>query len=165
MVRSALLFSLAVALVFPLSAAAQSYGDGFGVGGVLLPSGSAMILGTTRLGESMALEVGVGLNVYDEGDYSSTDIGVSGALKKFWSTDSSFQPFVAGRVSLMHSSFDYGGDYGSEGDDTLFGFSGTVGCEYFLTRRLSVEGEVGAGMYFGSFQISTGSRLAGFIYL
>lgn len=162
--RGLLVVLAAIALVFPLSAAAQSYGDGFGVGGVLLPSGAATILGTTRLGDAMALEVGVSLDVYDDDGHSTTDFGVSGALKKFWSTDSNFQPFVGGRVSLMHSSFDYG-DFEGKGDDTVFGFAGVIGGEYFINRRLSLDGEVGAGMYFGSFRLSTGSRLAAFLYL
>jgi hypothetical protein len=151
-------------LITPVVASAQSYGDGFGIGGVLLPSGAGAILGVTRLGDSLGLEVGLGFNVFDEDDYSSTDIHVSGALKKYWSTDSNFQPFAGGRVSLMSSSYDYG-DFGGEGDDTVFGFQGVLGGEYFVTRRVSLEGEVGAGIYFGSFQISTGSRLAAFLYL
>lgn len=164
MMKRSLLVLAAATLAFPLAAAAQSYGEGFGVGGVLLPSGSSTILATTRLGDALALEVGLGLDVFDDGDYSSSDFGVSGALKKFWNTEGNFQPFVGGRVSLSHSSFDYGELMGS-GDETVFGFSGVIGGEYFVTRRVSIDGEVGAGMFFGSIHISTGSRLAAFLYL
>jgi len=165
MLKRSLLAVLAVCVVsFPVVASGQSYGDGFGVGGVLLPSGASTLLGVTRLGDSLGLEVGLGLNMVDDDDYSTTDLGLSAALKKYWNVDSSLQPFIGGQVSIMHSSFDYG-EFGGDGDDTTFGFRGIIGGEYFVTRRASIEGQVGAGMFFGSFHISTGSRLAAFLYL
>jgi hypothetical protein len=162
--RSVLMVLAAGILAFPAAVCAQSYGDGFGVGGVLLPSGASTVLATTRLGDALALEVGLGLNVYDDSGNSSSDLGVSAALKKFWSTENNFQPFVGGRVSLSHSSYD-NGELMGKGDDTQFGFEGVLGGEYFVTRRLSIDGEVGVGMYFGSFTIGTGTRLAAFLYL
>jgi opacity protein-like surface antigen len=141
---------------------AQNYGDGFGLGGVLLPSGSATILGMTRIGDDIGLEIGVGIDLYDNDDHSSSDFSVSGAIKKFWSTESTLQPYGGARFGLHHSSYDYGD--GSH-DDTLFGFSAFIGGEYFVTKRVSLDGEVGVGMYFGSVQVRTGSRLAAFLYL
>lgn len=163
MAKRGMLLLLAVGvLVLPVASSAQNYGDGFGLGGVLLPSGSATILGTTRLGDSMGLEIGVGIDLYDDGDHSSSDFGVSGALKKFWNTDGSFQPYAGARASLAHSTYDHGD---VESDQTLFGFTAFVGGEYFVTKRVSLDGEVGAGMYFGSFHLRTGTRLAAFLYL
>ncbi|MFH1501528.1 MAG: hypothetical protein ABIG03_00640 [Candidatus Eisenbacteria bacterium] len=163
MAKRGLLALLAVGvLAIPLAASAQKYGDGFGLGGILLPSGSATILGTTRLGEELGLEIGVGVDLYDDDGHSSSDFGVSAALKKFWSVESSFQPYAGARFGLAHSSYDHGaGDH----DQTLFGFTAFIGGEYFVTKRVSLDGEVGAGMFFGSFHLRTGSRLAAFLYL
>ena len=150
-------------LALPLAASAQNYGDGFGVGGVLIPDeGNLIILGTSRLGESLALELGVGLDLFDNDNTSTTDVGITVGARKYWSTEGAFQPFFGGRVSLMHSAWDHAH---SEGDDTTFGLSATLGGEYFLSKRVSVQGEVGVGMFFGSFRFSTGTRLAAFMYL
>lgn len=150
-------------LVLPPAASAQNYGDGFGIGGVLIPDeGSLMILGTTRLGESLALELGVGMDLFDNDNTSETDVDVILGARKYWNTEGAFQPFYGGRVSLSHSAWDRAH---SEGDDTAFGLSAILGGEYFLSRRVSVEGEVGAGMFFGSFRFATGTRLAAFMYL
>jgi hypothetical protein len=163
MVKLVLLAVLVAAvLVAPVAALAQNYGDGFGLGGVLLPSGSPIILGATRLGESLGLELGVGIDLLDNDNRSSSDFGVSAALKKFWQTENVLQPYAGGRVSLFHSSDEVGD---TETDETLFGFTAFVGGEYFVTKRLSVDGEFGAGMFFGSFRLSTGTRLAAFLYL
>ena len=70
--------------------------------------------------------------------------------------------FVGGRFGFEHESYDYGH---VEGDDTRFGVSALVGGEYFITRRLSFEGEIGFGIYFGSLHLGTGSRLAALFYL
>lgn len=150
-------------LVLPAVCGAQSYGDGLGIGGVLLPEdGNLVILGTSRLGQSLGIEMGVGLDIYDNDNASSTDVGVTLALKKFWNTEGAFQPFFGGRFSLMHSSWEYGQ---ADGEDTTVGLSALLGGEYFVTRRVSLEGEVGVGIHFGSFGLATGSRLAAFMYL
>ena len=149
-------------LAVPPVASAQNYGDGFGIGGVLLPSGSATILGTTRIGDAIGLEIGVGLDLYDNDDPSASDFGVSAALKKFWSTEGTLQPYAGARVGLHHSSYDHGN---VDSEDTLFGFTAFIGGEYFVTKRVSLDGEVGVGMFFGSVHVRTGSRLAAFLYL
>ena len=58
----------------------------------------------------------------------------------------------------MHESWD-------NHDDTRFGLTGVLGGEYFVMRNLSVMGEVGLQLAFGSFELSTGTRLAAFLYL
>lgn len=161
--RSVFLCVFVSLLALPFVCAAQSYGDGLGLGGVLLPDdGSLIILGTSRLGQSLGVELGVGLDLYDNDNTSSTNVGVALGLRKFWNTESAFQPFFGGRLSLAHSSWDYGQ---TEGDDTTVGLSALLGGEYFVTRHVSIEGEVGAGIYFGSFRLATGTRLAAFMYL
>ena len=150
-------------LALPLVAVAQNYGDGLGLGGVLLPNESNLvILGTTRIGEELGFELGVGLNLFDNDNATSTDVGLSVGVKKYWNTESAFQPFYGGRFSLMHSSWDYAH---SEDDDTAFGLSALLGGEYFVTKRVSLDGEVGVGIFFGSFRLTTGTRLAAFMYL
>ncbi len=166
-------------LVFPLMATAGDYGDGFGVGGVLLPGGAGTIVGKTKLGDNMALEVALSLNTWSDGDNSGTNIGFGAGVLFTNGTDSQFQPYWGGRVSVGHTSGGAGGgDYdllgwrapggqGNDGDDshTTFGVGGVLGAEYFITKRLSIEGEIGIGMRFGSFSLATGTTLAGFIYL
>ena len=139
-------------------ALARGYGDGFGLGGVLVPPGDPVILGTTRLGDSVGVEVGVGLDVVSEGDDTDTGFVVGFAMRKYWSTAEQFQPFFGGRAGLIY--VDKGGH-----EDTLVGLSALVGSEYFLTRRVSLRGEVELGLYFGSIEIRTGTTLAAFMYL
>ena len=150
-------------LAFGVGASAQGYGEGFGLGGVLLPDdGYVTILGTSRLGESLGLELGVGLDLFDNANSSSTEVGLTLGLKKFWNTEGAFQPFFGGHVDLIYTECDCGQD---ESEDTRIGMSAVVGGEYFVTRRVSLEGEVGAGIYFGSFGLETSTRLAAFMYL
>jgi hypothetical protein len=139
-------------------ALARGYGDGFGLGGVLVPDGDPVILGTSRLGDSVGLEVGVGLDAFSNDDVSSTDFVVGVAMRKYWSVEDQFQPFFGGRASLLYVERD-------EHEDTLVGLSALVGGEYFLTKRVSVRGEVELGLYFGSIEIRTGTTLAAFMYL
>jgi hypothetical protein len=136
----------------------RGYGDGFGLGGVLVPPGDPVILGTTRLGDSVGLEVGVGLDVVSDGDEEDTDFVVGAAMRKYWSVEEQFQPFFGGRASLLYV------EHGNR-DETLVGLSALVGGEYFLTRRVSLRGEVELGLYFGSIEIRTGTTLAAFMYL
>ena len=77
-------------------------------------------------------------------------------------TEGAFQPFFGGHVDLIYTECDCGQD---ESEDTRIGMSAVVGGEYFVTRRVSLEGEVGAGIYFGSFGLETSTRLAAFMYL
>lgn len=138
-------------------ALARGYGDGFGLGGVLLPDGNPVILGTTRLGDSIGLELGIGLDVFSDGDDADTDFVVAAALRKYWSVEDQFQPFFGGRASLLYV------EHGKH-EESLVGLSALVGGEYFLMRRVSVRGEVELGLYFGSIEIRTGTTLAAFMY-
>ena len=164
MTRRSLVLVTALALtVLPSLAAAQhTYGDGFGIGGVLLPSGSPTLLGITRIGDSLALEFSVGLDVRDDGDFSSTDVGAAVAVKKYLTDRKQFQPFFGGRFGFHHHSRDNGRD---DVNDTRFGVTAILGGEYFVTRKLSFEGELGFRLYFGSIEIGTGTRLAALFYL
>jgi hypothetical protein len=156
-----LVTALALTALPSLAAAQHTYGDGFGIGGVLLPSGSPTLLGITRIGDSLGLEFSLGLNVQDDGDFSSTDIGAAVAVKKYLTDRKQFQPFFGGRFGFHH-----GRDNGRDDvDDTLFGVAAILGGEYFVTRKLSFEGELGFRLYFGSIEIGTGTRLAALFYL
>jgi hypothetical protein len=139
-------------------ALSRGYGDGFGLGGVLVPPGDPAILGTTRLGETLGLEVGVGLDVVSDQDVTDTGFVVGVAMREYWNVEDQLQPFFGGRASLVYVDQD-------GRDDTLVGLSALVGGEYFLTRRVSLLGEVELGLYFGSVEIRTGTRLAAFMYL
>lgn len=141
----------------PSPALARGYGDGFGLGGILAPGGDPVILGTTRLGDSVGLEIGVGFRVASDGDDTDTDFVVGAALRKYWIVEEQFQPFFGGRVSLLYVD--------RRKEETLVGLSGLVGGEYFVTRRVSLRGEVELGLYFGSIEIRTGTTLAAFMYL
>ena len=168
MTRCSLVLVTALALIaLPSLAAAQhSYGDGFGIGGVLLPSGSPTLLGITRIGDSLGLEFSVGLDVQDDGDFSSSDVEAGIAVKKYLTDRKQFQPFFGGRFGLHHHSRDNGRDeVNDEVNDTRFGVTALLGGEYFITRRLSFEGELGFKLYFGSIEIGTGTRLAALFYL
>lgn len=139
-------------------ALARGYGDGFGVGGVLLPDGDPALLGTTRLGDSVGLEVAIGLDVVSDGDDEDTEFVAAGAMRKYWSVEDQLQPFFGGRASLLYQEH---GDH----EESLFGLSALVGGEYFLSRRLSLRGEIELGIYFGSIEVRTGTTLAAFMYL
>ncbi len=177
--RTLMVLVVISSLLFPLLAAAQSYGDGFAVGGILLPSGTGTIIGKTRLGDNMALEVALSLSTWSDSGNSSSDIGFGAGVLFLNGTDSKFQPYWGGRVSIGHTSGGVGGyefdpsdwrdgderDGGGDDSHTTFGIIGVFGAEYFITKRLSIEGEVGLGMYFGSFSLATETAVAGFIYL
>lgn len=155
-------------LLLPTLASAQSYGDGFAVGGVLLPSGSNTLVAKTRLGDGIGLEVEVGISTFSEDDFSTSDLSLgAGALFYTGSTDK-LQPYWGGRFRLGYASIDmpeteHG--QGGEDSDTTFGVMGVFGAEYFITKHLSVEGEAGLGIHFGSLSIRTETRLAGYLYI
>jgi hypothetical protein len=153
---------LALILVPSLAFAQNDYGDGFGIGGVLLPSDSPVLIGITRIGDSLGLEFDLELRVYDDDGYSETGLGAGIGLKKYLSDRKQFQPFVGGRFGFHHSSVD--APYG-DSEDTRFGVTGVLGGEYFITRQISVEGELGFDLYFGSIEMGTGTRLAALFYL
>ena len=157
-----LVAALALTALPSLAAAQHSYGDGFGVGGVLLPSGSPTLLGITRIGDSLGLEFSGGLDVQDDGSFSSTDVGAGVGVKKYLTDRKQFQPFFGGRFGFHHHSRDNGRD---EVNDTRFGVTAILGGEYFITRELSFEGELNFDLYFGSIEIGTGTRLAALFYL
>jgi len=158
----ALITALALTALPSLAAAQHSYGDGFGVGGVLLPSGSPTLLGITRIGDSLGLELSIGLDIQDDGSSSSADIGAAVGVKKYLTDKTQFQPFLGGRFGFHHHSRDKGSD---DVDDTRFGVTAILGGEYFITRKLSFEGELNFDLYFGSVEIGTGTRLAALFYL
>lgn len=161
--RSILILAILCLLVSAGPAAAQrEYGDGFGVGGVLLPSGSPVLLGTTRIGDGLGLEFSLALDVFDDDHTSSSEIGAAIGLKKYLTGRAQFQPFVGGRFGFRHSSYEAGN---SDWDDTRFGLTAALGGEYFLTRKLSLETGIELGMYFGSFELETHTRLAALFYL
>jgi len=160
-------------LLLPALAAAQSYGDGLAIGGVLLPSGSGTLLGKTRLGDGLGLEVEFGLSTFSEDDYSTSDLSIGAGALFYTGSNDQFQPYWGARFRLGHSSAD-GSLYEFEppvrGDDdssshTTFGLVGVFGAEYFINKHLSIEGEAGLGAYFGSFSLTTETRLAAFLYI
>ncbi len=157
-----LVTALALTALPSLAAAQHSYGDGFGIGGVLLPSGSPTLLGITRIGDSLGLELSIGLDIQDDGGSSSADIGAAVGVKRYLTDQKQFQPFLGGRFGFHHHSRDNGRN---EVDDTKFGVTAILGGEYFVTRKLSFEGELNFNLYFGSIEIGTGTRLAAFFYL
>ncbi|MCK4409673.1 MAG: hypothetical protein KAW67_06280, partial [Candidatus Eisenbacteria sp.] len=144
-----LVTALALTVLPSLAAAQHSYGDGFGIGGVLLPSGSPILLGTTRIGDSLGLEFSVALNVQDDGSSSETVLGAGIGVKKYLTDRKQFQPFMGGRFGFHHYS--RSSDNGrNDVDDTRFGVTAVLGGEYFITRKLSVESELEFNLYFGS---------------
>jgi len=160
--RLVLLTALAVAAL-PIAAAAQhGYGDGFGIGGVLLPSGSPTLLGTSRVGDSLGLEFSLSLDVMDDDHTSVSDIGAGLGVKRYLTERKQFQPFVGGRLAVDHHSYDNGHN---DVEDTQFGVAAVLGGEYFVTRQISFEGEMNFGISFGSFHLRTGTRLAAIFYL
>jgi hypothetical protein len=154
--------ALALCVLPHQAAAQQSYGDGFGIGGVLLPSGSAVLLGTTRIGDSLGLEFAVELRVSDDGNDSRTNLGAGIGLKKYLTDRKQFQPFYGGRFGFLHTSRN---DGHVDADDTRFGVTAVLGGEYFIIRKLSLEGEIGFDLYFGSIELGTSTRLAALFYL
>ena len=157
-----LITALALTALPSLASAQHTYGDGFGIGGVLLPSGSPTLLGITRIGDSLGLEFSLGLDFQDDGDFSETDVGAGVAVKKYLTDRKQFQPFFGGRFGFHHHSRDTGRD---EMNDTRLGVAALLGGEYFITRKLSFEGELSFRLYFGSVEIGTGTRLAALFYL
>lgn len=167
-VRIVATMALICVFVLPAAALAQDYGDGFGVGGVFLPSGNNVIMAKMRLGDAMALEVSAGLSTFSDDGYSSTDLSLGAGVLFHANPDEKLQPYWGGRLSIWHMSEDYDDDAmgnGGDWDETKFGVTGVVGAEYFINRRLSLEGEIGLGMHFGSFSLTSGSRLAALLYL
>jgi hypothetical protein len=153
---------LALSVLPSVASAQHSYGDGFGIGGVLLPSGSPTLVGLTRIGDSLGLEFDLELRVVDDDGHSETDLGAGIGLKKYLTDRKQFQPFVGGRFGFNHYSNDTPvGDT----EDTRFGVTAVLGGEYFITRQISVEGEIGFDLYFGSVELGTGTRLAALFYL
>jgi hypothetical protein len=160
--RLALVTTLALASL-PLMAAAQhAYGDGIGIGGVLLPSGSPTLLATSRIGDALGLEFSLSLDVLDDGHTKSTDIGAGVGLKRYLTERKQFQPFYGGRFVVTHQSLEYGNQ---ETDDTQVGVMAILGGEYFVTRQISLEGEMNFGVSFGSYRMRTGTRLSALFYL
>ncbi len=157
-----LVTALALTALPSLAAAQHTYGDGVGIGGVLLPSGSPTLLGITRIGDSLGLEFSLGFDVEDDGDFSETDVEAGVAVKRYLTDRKQFQPFFGGRFGFHHHSRDNGRD---EVNDTRLGVTALLGGEYFITRKLSFEGELGFKLYFGSIEIGTGTRLAALFYL
>jgi opacity protein-like surface antigen len=153
---------VAIGLPALASAQAQSYGDGFGVGGVLLPDSSQALLGKARLGDTIGIELSLALASYSDGD-SDTDFTIGAAVQKFWNVQRQVQPYVGGRVSINQGSHSHGSR--SDDDDVKLGLAGVIGAEYFVVRNFSIEAEFGVGAYIGSFSIGTETRLAALLYL
>jgi opacity protein-like surface antigen len=157
-------------LLLPALASAQTYGDGFAVGGVLLPSGAGTIVAKTSMGDDLDIEIEFGLATFSDGDYSSSDLSIGAGALFYTGSSDKFQPYWGARFRLGHESSDMPvfelprADTDSD-SHTTFGLVGVFGAEYFITKNLSFEGEAGIGAYFGSFSLMTETRLAGFIYL
>lgn len=154
--------ALLLILLPSLAAAQRSYGDGFGVGGVLLPSEAPALLGTTRIGDALGLELALALDIIDDDNNSTADVYAGCAVKNYLTEFKQFQPFVGGRFFIEHYSADRAN---VETDDTRFGIAALLGGEYFVTRQISFEGEMGFGIAFGSFELATSTRLAALFYL
>ena len=158
-------------LLLPALASAQAYGDGLAIGGVLLPSGSGTLLAKTRMGDDLGLEVEFGLATFSEDDYSSSDLELGAGALFYQGSKDQFQTYWGARFRLRNTSSD-GGGYELppvRGDDdsshTSFGIIGVFGAEYFINKHLSIEGEAGVGAYFGSFSLTTETRLAALLYI
>jgi opacity protein-like surface antigen len=149
----------------PGAVSAQEYGDGLGIGGVLLPSGSTLLLGKTRLGNELGLEIEVAFASMSNDNRSSTDLGLGVGVLKHWNQGNEVQPYVGGRMGIAHSSSDMGEQFGGESDETSFYVGAALGAEYFVTKKLSLEGEAGVRIIFGSLGIETGTRLGALLYL
>ncbi len=158
-------------LLLPALASAQNYGDGLAIGGVLLPSGSGTLLAKTRMGDGLGVEIEFGLATFSEDDYSSSDLSLGAGALFYTGSNDQFQPYWGARCRIGHSSTD-GSLYDfqmARGDDsnshTTFGVIGVFGAEYFINKHLSIEGEAGLGAYFGSFSLTTETRLAALLYI
>ncbi|MBN2564986.1 MAG: hypothetical protein JXB46_04680 [Candidatus Eisenbacteria bacterium] len=145
-----------------VAAGQQAYGDGFAIGGALLPNGSPQLLGFTRIGENTGIELGLGFDIQDDDRGSEFKLEAGISVKLYMSDREQFQPFVGGRFGVKHYSWE--ADH-RDGEDTRFGTTAILGGEYFVTRKLSLEGGLELSMYFGSIELATGTRLAAFFYL
>jgi hypothetical protein len=163
--RSVFVVALAALALTPAVSSAQDYGDGIGIGGVLLPSGSTLLVGKTRLGPEFGIEVELAFSSMSNDDTSSTDLGVGVGALKHWNQGNEVQPYFGARMGIGHTSADLGEGYGGETDETSFYVGAALGAEYFVTKRLSLEGEAGVRLIFGSLGIATGTRLAALLYL
>jgi hypothetical protein len=162
--RALFVWALIGLVAAPAIASAQNYGDGLGIGGVLLPSGSPLLLGKTRLGNDLGIEIELAFASMSNDGMSSTNLGLGAGVLKHWNQGNEVQPFVAGRAGIGHSSSDMG-DLGGESSDTSFYIGAGLGAEYFVTKKLSIEGEAGVRLIFGSLGIETGTRLGALLYL
>lgn len=160
-IRGILVCAALCLLVLPSEALAQNYGDGFGVGGVLLPSGAGTLLAKTRVGSSLGIEAALSLSTFSNGGSSASDFSIGAGVLQHWNTDSQLQPYVGARFDIANSSVKLGE---TDESDTTFGLFGVLGAEYFVTKRLSLEGEAAVGFRFGSFSMNTGTRLAALLY-
>jgi opacity protein-like surface antigen len=160
-IRSFLVCVTVCLVALPSAAPAQSYGDGFGIGGVLLPSGAGTLLAKTRVGSSLGLEFALALSTYSSKGTSSSDFSIGVGALQHWNTDSQLQPYLGARFDITNSPYKLGG---TDESDTSFGLFGALGAEYFVTKKLSLEGEAALGLHFGSFSMSTGTRLAALLY-
>jgi len=173
--RGLVILLLCVLITLPALASAQTYGDGLGIGGILLPSGSGTLLGKMRLGDALGIEAMIGLSTFSDDGNSSSDfeLGIGALLHQ--NAGSQIQPYFGGRFTIQNTSSDYDVDFeiptradtrGDDGDShTTFGLIGVVGAEYFVTKKVSLEGEIGLGLHFGSFSMSTNTTLGAFLYL
>ncbi|MBM3307938.1 MAG: hypothetical protein FJY74_06405 [Candidatus Eisenbacteria bacterium] len=162
--RVVLLWTAALLAAAPAAAPAQNYGDGLAIGGVLLPSGSTQLLGKTRFGEEIGLEVELAFSSSSDDRVSSTSLGLGVGVLSHWNLGNQVQPFVCGRAGIAHSSSDTG-EPGGDRDHTSVYIGAGLGAEYFVNRRLSIEGEASLRILFGSLGIETGTRLAALLYL
>ena len=158
-------------LLLPTLASAQTYGDGLAIGGVLLPSGAGTLLAKTRLGDDLGLEVEFGLATFSGDSYSSSDLELGAGALFYTGSNDKFQPYWGARFRLYSSSSDSDNDEflrargDSDSSHTSFGVIGVFGAEYFINKHLSIEGEAGLGAYFGSFSLTTETRLAALLYI
>jgi opacity protein-like surface antigen len=159
--RGGIVLTLAFLLVLPLNAAAAEYGQGFGVGGTLLPDGLNTLVAKMRLGDALGIEAEVSLSTFSDDGNSRASFKIGLGMLVHTRTDAQLQPFWGGRFAIDHESVDVGQ---IDESDTSFGFAGVIGAEYFVAKKLSLEGEVGLGMHFGSFSLGTQTRLAALLY-
>lgn len=159
--RGAVALTLVLLLSLPLNAAAAGYGQGFAVGGTLLPSELNTLVAKMRLGDALGIEAGVALSTFTNDDDSEAEFEVGLGMLVHSRTETQLQPFWGGRFVISHESIDAGPVDESE---TTFGVVAVLGAEYFVTKNLSLEGDVGLGMHFGSLSLGTETRLAGLLY-
>lgn len=92
--------------------------------------------------EDLAILGGVGL-MLQGGDLDRTYFNLAVGLRKYLTRDD-FAFFVGGRVDYTKNN-----ENEVEDDYSRFNLLGNVGVEYFIAKRFSVEGSVGAGFAFG----------------